>query len=73
MTARFVDIPLSDFPFTIDCFDWATGELLWSETVPEPGAVTIQGVGRDCRIRITWPNGEVTESKPQSTEGENQP
>lgn len=59
---KFVDLSLDDFPFTIEVFDELTGDLIWSQVVPEPGGLTIPGMGRPSRVKITWANGTVTET-----------
>ena len=64
--AQFVDLPESDFPFTIEFLDAESGQVVWEKRVEEPGALMIPGraytnEGRPVRVRVTYPDGEVTE------------
>lgn len=46
MDSRFRDIPADAFPFTIRAFD-KRGELVWSETVEQPGAVYVPPLSKE--------------------------
>lgn len=62
----FVDLSHNAFPFTVEFLDAATGEVYFSHTVTEPGALhvpacTDYGV-EEARVRIIWADGHVTET-----------
>ncbi len=67
--ARFVDIPLSDFPFVIEIFRVGlpdAEELLYRVEVTGPGAVDIPGFGAGgpVMVRMSYPDGRVEEIWP---------
>lgn len=64
---RFIDLPAWRFPFRIECVAVESGAVVREITVSGPGAVLIPALAAECgpiRVRVTWPNGEVTEMAP---------
>lgn len=64
--AEFVDLPESDFPFSIEFLDSESGRVVWGKRVEGPGALLVPGrretnEGRPVRVRVTYPDGEVQE------------
>lgn len=66
METAFHDLPAESFPFKIEFMDGA-GTIVHTIVVRGPGAVHIPGLAEKygpVSVRITYPNGEVSEQKP---------
>lgn len=57
MQTAFHDLKASDFPFTIEYIDAATGEVMDSVTVEGPGVLPVPGRDRPTDVRITFADG----------------
>lgn len=66
MDTSLASISASDFPLVIECLDRA-GEVVWSETIQEPGALYVPPLAKTygpVSTRITFAGGGVMEAYP---------
>lgn len=62
----FIDIPVTEFPFTVEGYDSDTGDTVWTQEVSGPGSMKIPGKPEDVReiqVRVTFPDGSVWDTK----------
>jgi len=61
------DLPPEAYPFTVEFLRSDTKEVVHTIHVPGPGAVTVPGLrqqyGVEMEVRVTYADGEVSESK----------
>lgn len=59
------ELPADRFPFTMQAFSTRDGSMVWERLIKAPGPVWVpplaKQIGCPVTIRITWPDGTVTD------------